>query len=250
MSAGAIIRPFVELDRTDKAREIYRLARLGLTCGEIGNRVGFPAATILKIAREEGISVLATRRTSKIRDQDAVGFGEDIWDRPPHSLRLMHYKRMVAGAKKLRSEPSGTKTPEIKQTAPEASAEVWRPQSVEYGAPINLLSHSAARNIITLVSLKSGVSPGEMVGPRRTREIVAARYHAINLIHSHCPHLSYPAIGRMFNRDHTSILFALGRTKKDRKVKSRSGFPTLLSDVPTFGACNVGNPSNSGQISA
>ena len=88
---------------------------------------------------------------------------------------------------------------------------------VEYGCPINLLSPPAAMTIVRLVALRSGVPVDDIVGPRKTNIIVAARFEAIRLVKSHCPHLSYPAIGRIFHRDHTSILFALGKLRKSQR---------------------------------
>jgi chromosomal replication initiation ATPase DnaA len=86
-----------------------------------------------------------------------------------------------------------------------------------YGAPINLLVPGAAMTIVRLVALRRDVSPDDIIGPRRDRHLVAARYEAIRLVKDHCPHLSYPGIGRVFHRDHTSILNALGRVKKNKK---------------------------------
>ena len=88
---------------------------------------------------------------------------------------------------------------------------------VGFGVPINLLAPAAAHNIIRLVALRRDVNLDDILGPRRDRHLVAARYEAIRLVKSHCPHLSYPGIGRVFNRDHTSILNALGRVKKNKK---------------------------------
>lgn len=85
---------------------------------------------------------------------------------------------------------------------------------VTYGCPINLLAPAAAATIIRLVALRTGVSADDIIGPRRHRPIAAARKAAIKLVHSHCPHLSMPAIGRIFHRDHTTILFSLGRTAR------------------------------------
>jgi len=88
-----------------------------------------------------------------------------------------------------------------------------------YGAPmnLNLLAMPSAMTIIKLVALRHRSTPDDIIGPRRDRELVAARYEAIRLVKSHCRHLSYPAIGCIFNRDHTSILNALGRLNKKRK---------------------------------
>ena len=48
----------------------------------------------------------------------------------------------------------------------------------------------------------------EILGPRRSRDIVQVRHECIAAVVVNCHHLSYPQIGRFFNRDHTSILHA------------------------------------------
>ncbi|MBX3751922.1 MAG: hypothetical protein KF897_17725, partial [Opitutaceae bacterium] len=48
-------------------------------------------------------------------------------------------------------------------------------------------------------------------GASRTRHVVEARFEAIRLVRAARPDLSLPAIGRLFNRDHTTILHALKR---------------------------------------
>ena len=52
-----------------------------------------------------------------------------------------------------------------------------------------------------------------ILGPRRDKKAVAARFDAIKAVHDARPDLSTPQIGKHFNRDHTSILHALGRLK-------------------------------------
>jgi hypothetical protein len=98
---------------------------------------------------------------------------------------------------------------------------IARPTPPPYGAPINLVCLSGARNIIQLVALRRGVLADDITGPRRDRATVAIRYEAIRLVHSHCSHLSMPDIGRAFGgRDHSSILYALGRIKRSPHVKT------------------------------
>lgn len=58
----------------------------------------------------------------------------------------------------------------------------------------------------------------EVLGPRRTREVTAARFAAIAAVKSERTDLSYPQIGREFNRDHTSILHAVRTMEKRRKA--------------------------------
>lgn len=93
------------------------------------------------------------------------------------------------------------------------------------GAPFNFFAPPSSKTIIRLVGLKHGVSVEDIIGPRRSRNIVAARHEAIRLVKSHMPHLAYPAIGRIFNRDHTSILFALGMIRKKPRATPAGSYP-------------------------
>jgi chromosomal replication initiation ATPase DnaA len=61
-----------------------------------------------------------------------------------------------------------------------------------------ILSESAAKGL-------GNYSMQEIFGPRRDRRIVEVRHLCIAAVVQQCPHLSYPQIGRFFNRDHSSI---------------------------------------------
>lgn len=60
--------------------------------------------------------------------------------------------------------------------------------------------------IMARVGKPFGVTPEMMQGPRRTRNIAWPRMAAMAAIRAEKPNLSYPAIGTLFNRDHTTIL--------------------------------------------
>lgn len=70
------------------------------------------------------------------------------------------------------------------------------------------------RAIIADVARKHGVTVAEILSTNRARRIIAARFEAIRAVSEARPHLSTPVIGRMFRKDHSSILFARGTTKK------------------------------------
>lgn len=59
--------------------------------------------------------------------------------------------------------------------------------------------------IIKEVSLKHGVSVDDMISEIRSVPVVGARYEAIYRIREE-RHLSWAQIGRLFNRDHSTIL--------------------------------------------
>lgn len=48
----------------------------------------------------------------------------------------------------------------------------------------------------------------DIIGGRRDRAVVKVRHLCVASVVKQCSHLSYPQIGRFFDRDHTSILWA------------------------------------------
>ena len=72
-----------------------------------------------------------------------------------------------------------------------------------------------AQCIIRHVANLYGVSYGDIIGPRRSREIVAARHVAVRAVADARPDMSLPMMGRVFKRDHTTLLAALKKTKQE-----------------------------------
>jgi hypothetical protein len=60
--------------------------------------------------------------------------------------------------------------------------------------------------IIREVAAQHGFSAAELIGPRRQVQLVAARFEAMWRIKTERPDMSLPMIGRLFHRDHTTIL--------------------------------------------
>jgi chromosomal replication initiation ATPase DnaA len=67
--------------------------------------------------------------------------------------------------------------------------------------------------MVELVERRTGISRGEILGPRRVLEVIKARHLLWGLAYICAPHLSVAQIGRLSNRDHTTILhgFRKGR---------------------------------------
>lgn len=65
-------------------------------------------------------------------------------------------------------------------------------------------------DIIRTFAIKNNVSVFELHGKSRMREIVLLRHELWYEIHIKRPDKSYAEIGRLFNRDHTSILAGIG----------------------------------------
>lgn len=70
------------------------------------------------------------------------------------------------------------------------------------------------------------VTYADVMSTRRDRHIVVVRHACIRRVHEARPDLSTPALGRIFGRDHTSVLYALGgrrsRLPHDLRQASRT----------------------------
>ena len=69
--------------------------------------------------------------------------------------------------------------------------------------------------IIKGVAKRHGITVKQIMGRSTYTEIVEARHHAMRIIHAVYGDSS-TRIGRLFNRDHTTVLAALGRIAKRR----------------------------------
>jgi len=68
------------------------------------------------------------------------------------------------------------------------------------------------------VCAKYGIGIEEMLGERRHKHLVRARWEAINQAYYETG-FSTTVLGRSFNRDHTTILYALGRVRRNGKPR-------------------------------
>lgn len=74
------------------------------------------------------------------------------------------------------------------------------------------------KRIIARVAAAFGFTCADIVGDRRTHDVVRARFAAIAAVREAHPDWSTTKLGQVFNRDHTSILHAI------RKME-RTGIP-------------------------
>lgn len=70
------------------------------------------------------------------------------------------------------------------------------------------------RAIIREVTAQYGSSLHEVLGPSRAGNVVKARYAAIRAVAQARPRMSTPELGRIFRRDYSTILHALGRLSR------------------------------------
>lgn len=83
----------------------------------------------------------------------------------------------------------------------------------------NISANIAVKEIISIVAEKHLMKYKDVVGPRRTHRVVAARWEAMRTVHEMKPWMSVAQIARAFNRDHTTALHALGRLAKTKGKK-------------------------------
>lgn len=78
-----------------------------------------------------------------------------------------------------------------------------------------------AREFVAEFARKRGLTYNEIVGPGRAKPVVLVRHEICYILRSQRA-LTYPQIGRLLNRDHTSALHAV------RKHAARNGLRTPL----------------------
>ena len=79
-----------------------------------------------------------------------------------------------------------------------------------------------AKRIIDEVAAQYKIRAAEMVGPRRHAYLIEPRHVAMRRIRAELGY-SYPQIGRIFNRDHSTIIWACrgGRKNQPSQAKAR-----------------------------
>ena len=63
-----------------------------------------------------------------------------------------------------------------------------------------------SQEIIRETAIKHGLEVEDITGPRRRQALVIARHEAMYRIHQERKNMSLPMIGRLFHRDHTTVL--------------------------------------------
>lgn len=99
-----------------------------------------------------------------------------------------------------------------------------------------------AKKILSAVADAHSLRMGDILGPRRWNALVNARHHAVAIILLLRPDLSLPLIGRLMNRDHTTIINARRRWPriKDRYEKQTAAvFERLCIQSPVDSANNL-----------
>lgn len=82
--------------------------------------------------------------------------------------------------------------------------------------------------VFVAVEKKYGVSKVDLVGKSRVKEVAQARHVTIHLIRT-LTEMSLPAIGKLFNRDHSTVLSSLDAI--DKKMASSPAFEAEINNL-------------------
>ena len=87
--------------------------------------------------------------------------------------------------------------------------------------PLAALEPSGLAAAIRDLAAREGATADEVLGPSRLAHVVRARHAAMRLVRDRLV-WSYPAIGRLFGRDHSSVMRALSSddAKAQRTLKA------------------------------
>ena len=151
------------------------------------------------------------------------------------AARAVHQRLWRSRA--MRPEPIST-TVETVQIAPEPIDPIGNYRIIDiystHEEPSFPALKGTAREYLMRRSVELGFTFGEIISARRRRELVKARHELIAEVYHKFPKLSLPAIGRLFCKDHTSMLAALrkmGEHGRPKPAISRASIVEEHSDV-------------------
>lgn len=73
---------------------------------------------------------------------------------------------------------------------------------------------SVTRIVMEVLADYPGITWEDVLSPRRSRGLIKPRHACMKAVCEQRPDLSFPAVGRIFHRDHTTILNAINGQKK------------------------------------
>lgn len=93
-----------------------------------------------------------------------------------------------------------------------------------------LIGNKTAMYILEMVSKSLNVSIPNILGYSRTREKVIARHIAMYLIYERTS-LGYKPVGKIFGRDHTTVMHACTGVRNDLTLKYETDIVTHLRNI-------------------
>lgn len=142
-----------------------------------------------------------------------------------------------AARARLRRGPVSIAAPRAFRLAIQPKPMEFEPE-FERTVPLDMLKPCSWRFLVALAALRHGQTPKDIVGPIRSKPVTAARHEAVYLVVLHTPY-SIARIGKMFNRDHTTLLNSLAKfphiPRGHRSSVSRAalGLPKPKGDART-----------------
>lgn len=105
---------------------------------------------------------------------------------------------------------------------PEPVVEVVEPDipdlpELPVGVPLDMLLPCSWKFLLALAAVRNGVTPADIVGSSRKREILTGRQEAMALIYQHTA-ASTTGVGRLLDRDHTTVVHALQKRGVEGKL--------------------------------
>lgn len=85
----------------------------------------------------------------------------------------------------------------------------------------------AAEKILSMVAHRYGLTVDDVLGSKRSKEFVAARWETAYVLRTHLA-WTYPRIGHFMGKDHTTIIHALQKFKKE-DLKNSTDFDFIAS---------------------
>jgi chromosomal replication initiation ATPase DnaA len=99
-----------------------------------------------------------------------------------------------------------------------AVQELRRALADDPGLPPAFTEQTAAERVLVAVARYYDVTVAGLSSPSRRRELTRPRQVAMFLLHVHLG-LSYPAIGRLLGRDHSTIVHGVRRVTQEEDVE-------------------------------
>lgn len=84
-------------------------------------------------------------------------------------------------------------------------------------SPAKLVSPDVVRRIQTVTAARYGTTRAEVIGPKKTRVVSQPRNVAM-AVTRRMTKCSFPLIGHLFRRDHTTVLLACRKVERQAKI--------------------------------
>jgi Bacterial dnaA protein helix-turn-helix len=138
---------------------------------------------------------------------------DDAYAYRPHSMYNEEYVQQVWAKRRREEEARNAGLLDVKAEVGTKPTLVWRKPEREYR--VDYKGRRPAVDIIQEVGDQYGYSVEEIISQRRHHDILPVRAEAIWRVYSERVDMTTPQIGKVFNRDHSTII----HTVKKRRAK-------------------------------